>query len=56
MARLGPEGGIYQPLTEKQLQRIHRAIARGEKLLEEHEPSPLPADIDRAIRDRFSIL
>jgi len=33
-----------------------RAIARVEKLLEEHEPSPLPAETDRAIRDRFNIL
>ncbi len=33
-----------------------RAIARLEKLLEQHESAPLPADIDRAIRDRFSIL
>jgi trimethylamine--corrinoid protein Co-methyltransferase len=33
-----------------------RAIARLEKLLQEHEPSPLPAKTDRAIRDRFKFL
>jgi trimethylamine--corrinoid protein Co-methyltransferase len=33
-----------------------RAIARLEKLLQEHEPSPLPPEVDRAIRGRFNIL
>jgi trimethylamine--corrinoid protein Co-methyltransferase len=33
-----------------------RAIARVEEFLRKHEPSPLPAETDRAIRDRFNIL
>ena len=33
-----------------------RAIDRLEKLLQAHEPSPLPPEIDRAIRDRYDIL